>query len=83
MLGRQQQGMDKPGVQKVLEGSGEQGKMERTFCKIIFGAPTTLMVKGLMMIMMMIPPFNKTRLDDWRFTICSALSAGHLLNTEQ
>ena len=29
-VGRQQQGMDKPGVQKVLEGSGEQGKMEKT-----------------------------------------------------
>ena len=37
----------------VPEGSGEQGKMEKTGCKIIFGAPTTLAVKGLMMMMMM------------------------------
>ena len=27
-------------------------KMEKTGCKIIYGAPTTLVVKGLMMIMM-------------------------------
>ena len=47
------QGMDRPGVQQVPEGSGEQGKMEKTVCKIICGAPTTLAVKGLMMMMMM------------------------------
>ena len=44
--------MDRPGVRKVPEGSGEQGKMEKTGCKIICGAPTTLAVKGLMMMMM-------------------------------
>ena len=33
------------------EGSGEQGKMEKTGCKIICGAPTTLVVKELMMMM--------------------------------
>ena len=33
---------------QVPEGSGEQGKMEETGCKIICGAPTTLAVKGLM-----------------------------------
>ena len=38
-------------VQQVPEGSGEQGKMEKTGRKIICGAPTTLAVKGLMMIM--------------------------------
>ena len=32
-------------------GIGEQGKMEKTGCKIICGAPTTLAVKGLMMMM--------------------------------
>ena len=53
-VGRQHQGMDRPGVQQVPEGSGEQGKMEKTGCKIICGAPTTLTVKGLMMMMMMI-----------------------------
>ena len=44
-VGKQHQGMDRPGGQ-VLEGSGEQGKMEETGCKIIFGTPTTLAVKG-------------------------------------
>ena len=29
-VGRQHQGMDRPGVQQVPEGSGEQGKMEKT-----------------------------------------------------
>ena len=39
------QGMDRPGVRQVPEGSGEQGKMEETGCGIC-GAPTTLEVKG-------------------------------------
>ena len=52
-VGRQHQGMDRPGVWQVPEGSGEQGKMEKTGCKIICGAPTTLAVEGLMIIMMM------------------------------
>ena len=42
--------MDRPGVRQVPEGSGEQGKVEKTGCKIICGAPMTLAVKGLMMI---------------------------------
>ena len=45
-VGRQHQGMDRPGVRKVPEGRGEQGTMEETGCKIIRGAPTTLAVKG-------------------------------------
>ena len=45
-LGRQHQGMDRPGVRQVPEGSGEQGKMEETGCEIICGAPTTLVLKG-------------------------------------
>ena len=49
-VGRQHQGMDRPGVRQVPEGDWEQGKMEKTGCKIICGAPTTLVVKGLMMI---------------------------------
>ena len=49
---RQHQGMDTPGVQQVPEGSGKQEKMEETGCKIICGAPTTLVVKELMMMMM-------------------------------
>ena len=51
-MGRQHQGMDRPGVLQVPEGSGEQGKMEETGCEIICGAPTTLMVKGWMMMKM-------------------------------
>ena len=53
-MGRQHQGMDRPGVRQVPEGSGEQGKIEKTGCKIICGAPTILAVKELMMMMMMI-----------------------------
>ena len=45
--------MDRRGVRQVPEGSGEQGKMEKTGCEIICGAPTTLVVKGLMMMLMM------------------------------
>ena len=32
-MGRQHQGMDRPGVCQVPEGSGEQGKMEETSCE--------------------------------------------------
>ena len=52
-VGRQHPGMDRLGVRPVPEGSGEQGKMEKTGCKIICGAPTTLAVKELMMMMML------------------------------
>ena len=45
-VGRQHQGMDRPGVRQVPESSGEQRKMEETGCEIICGAPTTLAVKG-------------------------------------
>ena len=37
--------MKRNGVRQVPDGSGEQGKMEKTGCKIICGAPTTLAVK--------------------------------------
>ena len=43
-VGRQHQGMDRPGVRQVLEGSGEQGKMEETGCEVICGAQMTLAV---------------------------------------
>ena len=49
-VGRQHQGMDRPGVLQIPEGNGEQGKMEKTGCKIICGAPTTFAVKELMMM---------------------------------
>ena len=57
-VGRQHQGMDRPGTRQVPEGSGEQGKMEKTGCKIVCGAQTTLAVKGLMMMMI----YGKNRL---------------------
>ena len=44
-VGRQHQGMDRPGVRQVPEGSGEQGKMEQTGYEIICDAPATLAVK--------------------------------------
>ena len=44
-VGKQHQGMDRPGVRQVTEGSGEQGKMEETGCEILCGAQTTLTVK--------------------------------------
>ena len=46
--------MDGPGVRQVPEGSGEQGKMENTGCEIIFGAPVTLAVKELIMLMIIL-----------------------------
>ena len=45
-VGRQHQGMDRPGVCQVPEGSGEQRKMEETGFEIICGVSTTLSVKG-------------------------------------
>ena len=45
-VGGRHRGVDKPGVRQVPGGSGEQGKIEKTGCEIIFGAITTLMVKG-------------------------------------
>ena len=50
-VGRQDEGMDRPGVWQVPEDSGKQGKMEKNGGKIICSAPTTLAVKGLMMMM--------------------------------
>ena len=50
-MGRQHQGMDRPGVRQVPEGSGGQGKMEETGCEIICGAATTFAVKEWMMMM--------------------------------
>ena len=40
------QGMDRPEVRLVSEGSGEQGEIEETGFEIICGAPATLAVKG-------------------------------------
>ena len=45
-VGRQHQGMGRPGVHEVPEGSGEQRKMEETGCEVTFGAPSAVVVKG-------------------------------------
>ena len=45
-VGKQHQGMDRPGVRQVPAGSGEQGKLEETVCEIICDAPTILAIKG-------------------------------------
>ena len=47
-VGRQHQGMDRPGVHQVPEGSEEQGNMEETGCENICGTPQTLVIKGQM-----------------------------------
>ena len=45
-VGRQHQGMDRPGVPRVSEGSGEQRKIEETGYEVICGVSTTLSEKG-------------------------------------
>ena len=45
-VGRQHQGMDRPGVRQVPKSSGERRKMEEIGCEIICGAPATLVVNG-------------------------------------
>ena len=47
---RQHQEMDRPGARQVLEGNGEQSKMEETGCEVICGAPTTPAVMGLVKV---------------------------------
>ena len=44
-VGRQHQGMERPGACQVPESSGEQRKMEETGCEVICGVPMTLAVK--------------------------------------
>ena len=44
-VGRQHQGMDRPGARQIPEGSGEQRKME-TGCEVICGAQWKLVVKS-------------------------------------
>ena len=79
-VGRQHQGMDRPGVRHVPEGSGEQGKMEKTGSKIICGAPTTLAVKGLLMLMLMSMKPNITglaSLDNCRASVSDPFNVTH------
>ena len=49
--------MDRLGVRQVPEGSAEQGEVEETGCEIIYGAQTTLAVKGKMMMMIVFSVF--------------------------
>ena len=49
-VGRQHQGMDRSGVLQISEGSGGQRKTEETGCEVLCGAPTTLVVKGLVKV---------------------------------
>ena len=44
-VGRHNQGMARPGICQVPEGSGEQRKMEETGREVICGTPTTPAVK--------------------------------------
>ena len=70
-VGRQHQGMDRPGVRKVTADSGEQRKVEETCCEIICGAPTTLANKGLMMMtMMMMVQRTETTVAECSLTSC-------------
>ena len=46
-LGRKHQGMDRNGVWRFPEGYGRQRRVEMYCCNVIFGAPTTSVVKGL------------------------------------
>ena len=48
--GGRHRGVGRPGVRLVPGDIGEQGRMGRAGCKITYGAPTTLPVKGLMMM---------------------------------
>ena len=45
-MGRQHQGMDRPRVCQVQEGSGDQRNIEETGCEVICGATTALAVRG-------------------------------------
>ena len=45
-VGREHQGMDRPGVRQGPQGSGEQVKMEEAGCEVVCGAAAILTVKG-------------------------------------
>ena len=81
-MGRHYQEMDRPGVRQVPEGSGEQGKMEKTGCKVICGAPTTLTVKGLTTMMMMINHKGRHKVCSAVYISFSVLSEPRRCSTE-
>ena len=45
-VGRHHQGMDRPGLRQVSEGSEDPRKMEEIGCEVICRAPATHAVKG-------------------------------------
>ena len=45
-VGIQRQGIDRPRVRQVLEGSGDEKEMEGTGYEVICGAPTILAASG-------------------------------------
>ena len=45
-VGRQHQGMDRPGIRQVPEGGEEQTEMEETGCGVNCGARATPVIKG-------------------------------------
>ena len=77
-VGRQHQGMDRPGVRQVQERSGEQGIIEKTGCKIICGAPTTLAVQALMLMMMPLPSLLPSSFlaSAFSFELCVCVEGG-------
>ena len=46
-VGRQHQGMDRPEVRQVPEGSGEQGTIKETGCEAVCGTQRPPVVKGV------------------------------------
>ena len=45
-VGRQHQGMDRPGFRRVPEGGGEHTEMEETGFEVMYDTTTTLAAKG-------------------------------------
>ena len=60
-----------------------QGKMEKTGCKIISGAPTTLSVKGLMMMMMMTMAICVLLANEQQFSIICLTEEREILNRDK
>ena len=44
--------VDRPGLQRDTKGGRRQAEVETTSCEVIGGAPTTLLVKGLLLLLM-------------------------------
>ena len=62
-MGGQHRRVDRPGLPRDTKGGRRHSEAETTGWKVIGGAPTTLRVKGLMMMMMMM-----------KLSLCTTLS---------